>query len=162
MPEIFRSAWRSTLAATIEKLGYRPAQADPDVWIKRALKQDGSPYYKLMLIYLDGVLHITEDPEEDMAKLGQEYRLKNCVGPPDRNLGGNIERVQIKDVAVAWSLSCYDYLTNAVRQVEDELSQRNLTLKQFGTDLRPYPACYKPEVDITPYWMKKVPTDFNG
>jgi len=62
----------------------------------------------------------------------------------DRYLGGNIERVQTKDGSMAWSLSCYDY-----RQVEDELSQRNLTLKQFGTDLRPYPTCYKPEVDIT-------------
>ena len=103
-----------------------------------------------MLIYVDDVLHIAEDPEEDMAKLGQEYRLKDGVGPPDIHLGGNIERVQTKDGSVAWSLSCYDYLTNAVRQVEDELSQRNLTLKQFGTDLRPYPACYKPEVDITP------------
>jgi len=40
------AAWRSTLATTMEKLGYRPTQADPDVWIKRASKQDGSPYYK--------------------------------------------------------------------------------------------------------------------
>ena len=62
----------------------------------------------------------------------------------DRYLGGNIERVQTKDGSVAWSLSCYDY-----RQVEDELSQRNLTLKHFGTGLRPYPACYKPEVDTS-------------
>jgi len=84
-----------------------------------------------------------------MEKLGQEYRLKGGVGPPDRYLGGNIERVQTKDGSMAWSLSCYDYLTNAVRQVEDELRQRNLTLKQFGTGLCPYPACYKPEVDIT-------------
>jgi len=68
------AAWRSTLAATMEKLGYRPTQADPDVWIKRALKHDRSPYYKLMLIYVDDVLHIVEDPEEDREKLGQEYR----------------------------------------------------------------------------------------
>jgi len=108
------AAWRSTLAATMERLGYRPTQADPDVWIKRASKQDGSPYYKLMLIYVDDVLHIAGDPEEDMAKLDQEYRLKDGVGPPDKYLGGNIERVQTKDGSVAWSLSCYDYLTNAI------------------------------------------------
>jgi len=43
------------------------------VWIKRATKKDGEPYYKLMLIYVDDVIHIAEHPEEDMAKLGGEY-----------------------------------------------------------------------------------------
>jgi len=109
------TAWRSTLARTMELLGYRPTQADPDVWIKRASKKDGSDYYKLMLIYVDDVLHIAEDPEEDMAKFGQEYRLKDSVGPPDRYLGGNIEKVQTQDGSVAWSMSCYDYLINAVQ-----------------------------------------------
>ena len=119
------------------------------VWIKRAPKEDGSPYYKMMLIYVDDVLHIAEDPEEDMKKLAQVYRLKGGISTPDRYLGGNIERVQTSDGSVAWSLSCYDYLINAIKQVEDELSQKDLTLKRFGTGLRPYPACYKPEVDVS-------------
>jgi len=33
------------------------------------------------------------------------------------------------DGSVAWSLSCYDYLISAVKQVKDELSQKDLTLK---------------------------------
>jgi len=144
------AAWRSTLAVTKGTLGYRPTQADPDVWIKQATKQDGEPYCKLMLISVDDVLHIAKHPEEVMAKLGREYRLKDSVDPPDRYLGGNIEKVQTDDGSVAWSLSCYDYLINAVQQVKDELSQKNLMLKQFGTGLRPYPACYRPEVDVTP------------
>ena len=57
--------------------------------------------------------------------------------------------MQTSDGSVAWSLSCYDYLINAIKQVEDELSQKDLTLKKFGTGLRPYPACYKPEVDVS-------------
>ena len=77
-------AWRSTLAQTMEMLGYRPTQADPDVWIKRASKEDCSPYDKMMLIYVDDVLHIAEDPEEDMKKLAQVYRLKCGVGTPDK------------------------------------------------------------------------------
>jgi len=85
----------------MEKLGYRPTQADPDVWIKRASREDGSPYYKMMLIYVDDVLHVAEDPEEDMKKLGQVYRLNDGVGTPDRYLGGNIERVQTSNGSVA-------------------------------------------------------------
>ena len=109
----------------------------------------GSSYYKMMLIYVDDVLHIAEDPEEDMKKLAQVYRLKGGVGTLDRYLGGNMERVQTSDGSVAWSLSCYDYLINAIQEVEDELSQKDLTLKKFGTGLRPYPACYRPEVDVS-------------
>ena len=92
--------------------------------MKLAHKRDGEPYYKHMLIYVDDVLHIAENPEEDMAKLGQAYRLKDSVGPPDRNLSGNIEKVQTDDGSVAWSLSCYYYLINAAQQVNDELSQQ--------------------------------------
>ena len=88
------------------------------MWIKRATKKDGEPYYKLMLIYVHDVLHIAEHPEEDSS--------------------------------VAWSLSSYDYLMNAVQQVKDELIKKDLTLKQFGTGLRPYSACYRPEIDVTP------------
>ncbi len=90
------AAWRSTLAQSMEQLGYKPTQADPDVWIKRSLKDDGTPYYKMMLIYVDDVLHIAEDPIEDMKKLSKLYRFKDGTGEPDRYLGGNIERVQTR------------------------------------------------------------------
>ncbi len=144
------AAWRATLAQSMEELGYKPTQADPDVWTKRSLKDDGTPYYKMMLIYVDDVLHIAEDPTGDMGKLSKLYRLKDGTGELDRYLGGNIERVQTDDGSIAWSLSCHDYLSNAIRQVQSELAQKNLKLKEFGTGLRPYPANYRPEMDVTP------------
>ena len=144
------AAWRSTLAQSMEQLGYSPTQADPDVWIRRATKNDGMPYYKMMLIYVDDVLHLAEDPSEDMVKLSKLYRLKDGTGEPDRYLGGNIERVQSSDGSVAWSLSCNDYLSNAIRQIQADLAQKDLSLKQFGTGLCPYPASYRPEMDTTP------------
>jgi len=85
-----------------------------------------------------------------MGKLSKLYRLKDGTGEPDRYLGGNIERVQTSDGSEAWSLSCYDYLNNAIQQVKCELSQKDLTLKQFGTGLRPYPASYRTKMDVTP------------
>jgi len=132
----------------MELLDYTPTQADPDVWIKRATKNDGTPYYKMMLIYVDDVLHLAEDPKEDMIKLSKLYRLKDGTGEPDRYLGGNIERVQTNDGSIAWSLSCHDFLLNAIRQEQLELSQKGLKLKEFGTGLCPYPASYRPEMDV--------------
>ena len=93
------------IAETMEALGYRSTQADPDVCIKQACKRNGEPYCKYMLIYVDDVLHIAENPKEDMAKLGRAYRLKDNVGPPDRYLVGNVEKAQTNDGSVAWSIS---------------------------------------------------------
>jgi len=42
-------------------------------------------------------------------------------------------------------------LINAIQQVKDELIKKNLALKQFGTGLRLCPACYRPEIDVTPF-----------
>jgi len=134
----------------MEALGYKPTQADPDLWIKRAIKGDGTPSYKMMLIYVDDVLHLSEDPSEDMNNLNKLYRLKDGTGESDRYLGGNVERVQTDDGSIAWSLSCHDYLSNAIKQVQEELAQKDLSLKEFGTGLRPYPASYRPEMDVTP------------
>ncbi len=57
------------------------------------MKGDGTPYYKMVLIYVDDVLHLSEDPSVDMDKLNKLYRLKDGTGEPDRYLGDNIERV---------------------------------------------------------------------
>ena len=95
-----------------------------------------------------------------MAKLSKLYRLKDGTSKPDRYLGGNIDRVQTNDGSVAWSLTCHDYLSNAIRQVQEELVQKNLALKQFGTGLRPYPANYRPEMDVTPTLDEEGTTKF--
>ena len=67
------------------------------LWIKRVIKGGGTPYYKMMLIYVNDVLHLSEDPTEDMNKLNKLYRLKDGTGEPDRYLEGNMERVQSAD-----------------------------------------------------------------
>ena len=39
-----------------------PTKADPDVWIKPAVKPDSSEYYEMVLCYVDDVLAISADP----------------------------------------------------------------------------------------------------
>jgi len=53
-----------------------------------------------MLIYVDDVLHIAEDPSEDMSRLSQIYRLEGDMGPPDRYLGDNVNKIQLHDDSV--------------------------------------------------------------
>ena len=59
------------LAQSMEQLGYKLTQADPDLWIKRSIKGDGTPYYRMMLIYDDDVLHLSEDPGKIYGNIEQ-------------------------------------------------------------------------------------------
>ena len=77
----------------MKTMGYESTQADPDVWIKRAVKPNGQEYYCYMLVYVDDVLHVHYNPEIDIKLLSSFNRLKDEVGSPSRYLGANIEKL---------------------------------------------------------------------
>ena len=77
--------------------GYKLSDADDDVWMRRDFKPNGDPYYKYMKCYVDDLLHICFKPKEDMDELNMIYWLSNLFGPPEQYLGGNVEKVQLKD-----------------------------------------------------------------
>ena len=54
-------------------MGYRYTKSDPDVWINRATIENGTFYYKYMLVYVNDVLHLAKGVQEDMLKLDQVY-----------------------------------------------------------------------------------------
>ena len=117
------AAWRAKLAQTMDDIGYKPTQADPDVWMKVSMKEDGTPYYKYVLIYVDDILHIAENPNDDMKLINEIYRLKEGAGPPDRYLGGTMERVQLSDGRLAWAMNCVEYLKGAISNVDNLLKE---------------------------------------
>ena len=143
------AAWRAKLADTMRSMDYTPTQADPDVWIKRAVKPSGEEYYCYMLVYVDDVLHVHHDPSFDMKRLSTFYRLKDGVGTPDRYLGANIEKVQLCNGKEVWSMTCVDYLKGAIKNVDNMLEESNTALKTFGNGHRPYESSYKPEIDVS-------------
>ena len=126
-----------------------PSESDPNVWLKRGVKQDGTQYWKYMLVYVDDILHISHNTNEDMKLIRQEYRLKDGAGPPDRYLGANVEKVQLGDGSTAWSMTCIDYLKGAIENVGRTLKESKTALKNFGDGKRPFPSSYRPELDVT-------------
>ena len=49
------AAFRAHLAETLYDLNYSPSKADPDVWIRPAVKPNGFEYYEMTLVYVDDV-----------------------------------------------------------------------------------------------------------
>lgn len=87
------AAFRSFLAETLDNMGFRLIEADPDVWIRPAVKPDGEEYYEMVLYYVDDVLGISIDAEALLKEIAKDFKSKkNETKPPEYYLGGKIER----------------------------------------------------------------------
>ena len=102
-----------------------------------------------MLCYVDDLLHIGFKPKEDMDALNIIYRLKEGFGSPDRYLGANFEKVQLKDERVVWSTNFVDYLKSAIENVDHSLGVYKKTIKNYGDGYRQYSSRFRPESDVT-------------
>ena len=53
------AAFRAFLADHLHDIGYRPSIADPDIWMRPAMKDNGFKYWEYILCYVDDVLTIS-------------------------------------------------------------------------------------------------------
>jgi hypothetical protein len=83
------AAWRAHLANTLHYLGYKSSLADPDVWFRPAIKNDGTHFYEYVLVYVDDLLVMSQQGEKTMKALEEFYRLKDGFSKPTQYLGGN-------------------------------------------------------------------------
>ena len=72
----------------VEKLddaGLKLTYANPDVWIKPAIKPNGEEYYKYIMCYVDNLIAIAMDPRQILDNLkGDDIKYKNDeIKPPD-------------------------------------------------------------------------------
>ena len=97
--------------------------------MKRDFKPNGYPYYEYMICYVVDLIHIGFKPKEDMDVINMIYRLKEGFGPPDRYLGANVEKVQLKDERVVWYTNFDDYLKITIENVDNSLGVDKKALK---------------------------------
>ena len=71
--EVIRGTLESQAVETLSSMGYSSTEYDPDVWINRAITETGTAYYKHISVYVDDVLHLSKDAQNDMLKLNQVY-----------------------------------------------------------------------------------------
>ena len=146
------AAWRSHLAETLHGMNFTSSLADPDVWYRAAVKPDsGFKYYEYVLIYVDDILALSHRPQDIMKTLGGLYRLKeNSVERPKRYLGATIKEWRFPEdtTKVRWGMSSEQYVQEAIRTVELELSKVGRTLKNKAST--PLTSGYRPELDVSP------------
>eukprot|EP00957_Ditylum_brightwellii_P086981 6620309-Ditylum_brightwellii.AAC.1 len=109
-------------------MGFISCQADPGVWMRAAVKEDGTEYSKYVLCYVDDILCSSEQPSTIMDQLSKMYKLKcRSEKEPELYLGVTIEKFYIHELdepeKARWSMSSYSYTKKAIEEVELELVQ---------------------------------------
>jgi hypothetical protein len=146
------ASWRQMLSDTLQspEFGYRQSRGDPDVYMKRRSRPNGSNYYEMVLVFVDDILCVSHDPQEFMNRLGKIYDLRGTVSEPSIYLGANVMKHQLPNGSSCWAMSSETYVKNAIINVKELLREdgRELrTTKRRGRT--PLSISYKPELDQT-------------
>ena len=82
------AAFRAKLAQVLYDTDYRPSRADPDVWMKPAVKGNGFTYYEYVLYYVEDVLCISNVTLKIIYGTKAVFKLKGeKVEPPEMYSG---------------------------------------------------------------------------
>ena len=140
--------WRH-LRTCMTHLNFTSCKADPEVWMREAQKDDGTPYWEYVLLYVDDCLCISMDGERVLRnEIGKYFLLKEkSIGPPDIYLGNKITKVTLEGGVDTWAFSSSQYVQNAVNNVESFLKTKGQSLPRRATS--PFSPNYQPEIDIT-------------
>lgn len=119
------ASFRSHLASKLDEMGFSPCVADPDVWLRAAIKPNGDEYYEYMLCYVDDILCVSMDPTKTLKELNEFFTFKNNqISHPTMYLGATLKKRTLNGKE-RWSITSDEYLKAAVRNLEDQLAKKN-------------------------------------
>ena len=83
-------AWREALAEALVQLSFNSTRADPDVWIRDAVRLDGGNYYEMLFVYVDDILALSHKATEVITEITSFYKEnEGIIKPLDIYLGAN-------------------------------------------------------------------------
>ena len=142
------AAFRSFLADHLHDMGFRSSFADPDVWMRPAVKDDGFKYWEYVLCYVDDLLAISHNPTAIMKSIQTKFRLKDDkFETPENYLGATISQLDNEQGDLCWAMSSNKYCEALVKNIEDVLQKKGLRLPSNCKS--PLSHGYKPEMDCT-------------
>ena len=141
--------WRH-LRTCMEHLGFHPCKADSEIWMRKALKDDGTEYWEYVLLYVDDALCVSCNGKHVLEKeIGKYFYLKpDSIGTPKIYLGNKVSKVTLSNGVEAWSFSSSQYVQNAVSNVEKYLASKGQKL-QAKPVKAPFTSGYRPECDTS-------------
>jgi Reverse transcriptase (RNA-dependent DNA polymerase) len=143
------AAFRALLSDTLHGMGFRSTKADPDVYLRKAVKPDGFAYYEMMLCYVDDILCLSHNVKPCMEQLQEVFTIKDGkIEEPEIYLGAKLEKKNMNGIN-CWTMTSDQYVNTAVKNLEERL----LKVGPQGLPTKcntPLASGYRPEVDVSP------------
>ena len=140
-------AFRAHLVETLYDIEFVPTRADPDVWRRPSVKEDGFEYYEYVLCYIDDILAISHKAKDVLKVVQAIFKLKDDqIEPPDMYLGATLSVMEDNGVQ-AWCMTLDKYIKASIENVELELSRVNQRLPSRCKT--PMAAGYRPKRDVS-------------
>ena len=142
------AAFRAHLAETLHDISFRSSKADPDVWLRLAVKPNGQTYYKYILCYVDDILSVSLNATSILKSIQVNFKLKDDkIEPPSDYLGAVLGQMDI-DGKTGWYLSSEKYVKSAVENIKQALQKGGQKLPSKCKT--PLSSSYRPELDTSP------------
>jgi hypothetical protein len=92
-----RAAWNEHFANTLYDMDFKPSYADPNVWMRAAVKPNGFKYYEYIFVYVDDLLILSHLTKAIVRLLKSIYCLKDDkVGAPKTYLANTLYDMDFK------------------------------------------------------------------
>jgi len=141
-------SFRSYMAEKLASMGFPSTMADPDVWLRAAMKADGESYYEYVLMYVDDILAISCDARSILEEIQRTFKFKNGkIETPEFYLGAKLQKKPINGIQ-CWTITSQDYVKAAVKNVEETIKKSRRRLPTSNIDT-PMNITFSPELDVT-------------
>ena len=144
------SAFCNHLASCMEALNYLPCRADPNVWMRKARKSNGTEYYEYMLLYVDDCLDISETPKEAVSQLDKFFKMQpSSIAPPNIYLRVKVKKMRLPNMMEACTFRLSQYVQEVVSNVETFIQYLDGSMLYMKINTHLYNG-YIPELDSSP------------
>jgi hypothetical protein len=145
------AAFWNHLAVCMQGLDYKSCLADPDVWMRARIRDDGFEFYEYVLIYVDDILCISDNPQESLERIDKYFSMKqNSIGRPDIYLGAKLSGVRLPNQIEAWAMSPSKYIQEACKNAKQWHKENQPQSSYPSKCTAPFSTKYRPECDATP------------
>ena len=117
------------MAKKLDEANFKSCVADPDVWLRPAVRPDGTEYYEYILMYVDNILEISVDATKILKSLeGNTVQYtNNQIASHNMYLGAKLQEKDINDVE-CWTIGSVEYIQAAIATVKEGLNTKRWKL----------------------------------
>jgi hypothetical protein len=134
------AAFRNHLATCMAGLGYKSCLADLDVWMLARTCADDTTFWEYVLIYVDDILCISDNPKESLERIDKYFPMKpNSIGRPDIYLGAKLSGVRLPNQVEAWAMSPVSTSKRHARMPDNGSQRTNPNRDTRQNVLLPFP-----------------------